>query len=53
MLAEPAVQQCYSVAGHGDYVVVMVTADLADYRRISNELSVGDKSVQRYPPMNA
>ncbi|WP_280403893.1 Lrp/AsnC family transcriptional regulator [Nocardia brasiliensis] len=53
MLAEPAVQQCYSVGGQWDYVVVMVTADLADYRRISNELFVGDKSVQRYETLPA
>ncbi|QBS45496.1 Lrp/AsnC family transcriptional regulator [Nocardia sp. CS682] len=48
MLAEPAVQQCYSVVGQWDYVVVMITEDLADYRRISNELFVRDKSVHRY-----
>ncbi len=48
MLAEPAVQQCYSVVGQWDYVVVMITEDLAAYRRISNELFVGDKSVLRY-----
>ncbi|WP_238815941.1 Lrp/AsnC family transcriptional regulator [Nocardia brasiliensis] len=48
MLAEPTVQQCYSTVGQWDYVVVMVTADLADYRRISNRLFVDDKSVQRY-----
>ncbi|MEU7143748.1 Lrp/AsnC family transcriptional regulator [Nocardia sp. NPDC046473] len=48
MLAEPAVQQCYSVVGQWDYVVVLVTEDLAAYRRLSNELFVGDKSVHRY-----
>ncbi|MBF6059796.1 Lrp/AsnC family transcriptional regulator [Nocardia terpenica] len=48
MLAEPAVQQCYSVLGQWDYVVVMANADLAEYRRISHELFVEDKSVLRY-----
>ncbi|WP_378729806.1 Lrp/AsnC family transcriptional regulator [Nocardia brasiliensis] len=48
VLAEPAVQQCYSVVGQWDYVVVMVTADLAAYRLISNDLFVRNKSVLRY-----
>ncbi|MFI6169841.1 Lrp/AsnC family transcriptional regulator [Nocardia sp. NPDC051052] len=48
MLAEPAVQQCYSVVGQWDYVVVLVTEDLAAYRHLSNDLFVGDKSVHRY-----
>ncbi|MFI6216874.1 Lrp/AsnC ligand binding domain-containing protein [Nocardia brasiliensis] len=32
--AESAVQQCYSVAGQWDHAVVMVTAELAEYRTV-------------------
>ncbi|MFG1793450.1 Lrp/AsnC family transcriptional regulator [Nocardia sp. NPDC049149] len=48
MLAEPTVQQCYSVVGQWDYVVVLVTEDLASYRRISNRLFVEETAVLRY-----
>ncbi|UNO41623.1 Lrp/AsnC family transcriptional regulator [Streptomyces sp. MST-110588] len=48
MLAEPAVQQCYSVVGQWDYVVVLVTADLAAYREMSRRLFVEEELVRRY-----
>lgn len=53
MLAEPAVQQCYSVAGQWDYVVVMVTADLAAYQEKSRVLFVADRTVLRYETLPA
>ncbi|WP_406300780.1 Lrp/AsnC family transcriptional regulator (plasmid) [Embleya sp. NBC_00888] len=46
--AEPTAQQCYSVLGQWDYVVVLVTADLTAYREVSRRLFIEDKTVRRY-----
>ncbi|MEU5882952.1 Lrp/AsnC family transcriptional regulator [Spirillospora sp. NPDC047279] len=54
MLAEASVQQCFSIVGQWDYVVVLVTADLAAYRRVSRRLFVGDATaVRRYETLPA
>lgn len=48
MLAEPRVQQCYDLAGQWDYVVVLVTANLAECRALSDQLFLNDENVRRY-----
>ncbi|WP_141925526.1 Lrp/AsnC family transcriptional regulator [Haloactinospora alba] len=46
--AEPQVQQCYAIVGQWDYVVVLVTADLAANRELSLRLFVESGLVRRY-----
>ncbi|PRX49511.1 AsnC family transcriptional regulator [Prauserella shujinwangii] len=53
MLAEPRVQQCYSIAGQWDYVVVHVTEGLAESRALSERLFLGDPNVRRYDTLPA
>lgn len=53
MLTEPAVQQCYSIVGQWDYVVVLVTRDLAANRELSRRLFVADGAVRRYETLPA
>ncbi|WP_406277189.1 Lrp/AsnC family transcriptional regulator [Embleya sp. NBC_00896] len=45
---EPTAQQCYSVLGQWDYVVVLVTVDLTAYREVSRKLFIEDETVRRY-----
>ncbi|MDT0343388.1 Lrp/AsnC family transcriptional regulator [Streptomyces litchfieldiae] len=51
--AEPAVQQCYAIAGQWDYVVHLVTADLAANREMSRRLFVTVGKVARYETLPA
>jgi DNA-binding Lrp family transcriptional regulator len=54
MQTEPAVQQCFSIVGQWDYVVVLLTADLAANREVSRRLFVGDATnVRRYETLPA
>lgn len=48
MRAAPEVQQCYQVAGELDYVVIMATPSLADYRRAAERLFKDDGNIRRY-----
>lgn len=48
MLAESRVQQCYDLAGQWDYVVVLVTASLAECCALSDRLFMDDENVRRY-----
>ncbi|MDT8913364.1 Lrp/AsnC family transcriptional regulator [Amycolatopsis sp. PS_44_ISF1] len=48
MLAEPQVQQCYDLAGPWDYLVVLVTGNLAECRTLSDRLFMDDRNVRRY-----
>jgi Lrp/AsnC family leucine-responsive transcriptional regulator len=48
MLAEPGVQQCYCIVGQWDFVVVLVTADLAENRLLSRRLFGPGSAVHRY-----
>ena len=48
MRAAPEVQQCYQVAGELDYMVIMATPSLADYRRAAERLFKDDGNIRRY-----
>lgn len=51
MLAEHRVQHCYSIVGHWDYVVVLLTPDLKANRHLSRRLF--DKHVKRFETLPA
>ena len=44
----PEVQQCYQIAGDRDYLVIMATASLADYRKAAERLFKDDGNIRRY-----
>jgi Lrp/AsnC family leucine-responsive transcriptional regulator len=48
MRNEPQVQQCYGIVGQWDYVIILVTADLAENRGVSRRLFTDDDQVARY-----
>lgn len=48
MRTEPRVQQCFGIVGQWDYVVVLLSADIADNRALSNRLFVQEGRVARY-----
>ncbi|MCE7004280.1 Lrp/AsnC family transcriptional regulator [Kibdelosporangium philippinense] len=50
MVAEPCVQQCFSIVGQWDYVVILVTTDLAANREVSQRLFA---EVSRYETLPA
>ena len=46
--AEDAVQQCYSVTGEADYLLVVNVASMADYEALTRRLFEGDDKVKRF-----
>ncbi|KOX19138.1 AsnC family transcriptional regulator [Nocardiopsis sp. NRRL B-16309] len=48
MRAEPRVQQCFGIVGQWDYVVVLLSADLAENRALSQRLFVRQGRVARF-----
>ena len=46
--AEDAVQQCYSVTGEADYLLVVNVASMADYEALTRRLFEGDDNVRRF-----
>lgn len=48
MRNEQRVQQCYGIVGQWDYVVILVTADIAENRTVSRRLFVAGGLVSRY-----
>jgi len=46
--AEDAVQQCYSVTGEADYLLVVNVASMADYEALTRRLFEGDDNVKRF-----
>ena len=46
--AEDAVQQCYSVTGEADYLLVVNVASMADYEALTRRLFDGDDNVRRF-----
>ncbi|MCZ8093698.1 MAG: Lrp/AsnC family transcriptional regulator [Acidovorax sp.] len=46
--AEEAVQQCYSVTGEADYLLVVNVASMADYEALTQRLFEGDDNVRRF-----
>ena len=48
MRAAPEVQQCYQLAGEQDYLVIMATTSLAEYRQAAERLFKDDGNIRRY-----
>lgn len=46
--AEPAVQQCWSVTGDTDYLLVVQAASMEDYQALVQRLIGGDDNVRRF-----
>ena len=46
--AEEAVQQCYSVTGEADYLLVVNVASMADYEALTQRLFEGDDNIKRF-----
>ena len=48
MAAEDAVQQCYSVTGEADYLLVVNVASMANYEALTRRLFEGDDNIKRF-----
>jgi len=46
--AAPEVQQCYQLAGDRDYLVIMATTSLAEYRQAAERLFKDDGNIRRH-----
>lgn len=46
--SEAAVQQCHSVTGEADYLLVVTVASMADYEALTRRLFEGDDNVRRF-----
>ena len=46
--AEDAVQQCYSVTGEADYLLVVNVASMANYEALTRRLFEGDDNIMRF-----
>jgi len=46
--AEPAVQQCYSITGEADYLLVVTASTMDDYEALVARLFGGDSNVRRF-----
>lgn len=46
--SEDAVQQCYSVTGEADYLLVVNVASMADYEALTRRLFEGDDNIKRF-----
>ena len=49
----PHVQQCYYVTGEWDFVLVMLVADMDEYRRLTRELFFSTNNVKRFKTLVA
>lgn len=47
-IAEPLVQQCYYVTGEGDFVLITVARNMAEYERMTRTLFLDDPNVQGF-----
>lgn len=45
---EPAVQQCYSITGDGDFLLVLSVASMEEYEALSERLFGNDQNVERF-----
>jgi Lrp/AsnC family leucine-responsive transcriptional regulator len=46
--AEPAIQQCYSVTGEADYLLIVTVASMADYEALTRRLFEGDDNIRHF-----
>ena len=52
-VACPQVQQCYYVTGEWDFVLVMLVADMDEYRHLTRELFFATNNVKRFKTLVA
>lgn len=45
---EPAVQQCYSTTGDGDFLLVLNVASMEEYEALSERLFASDNNIERF-----
>jgi DNA-binding Lrp family transcriptional regulator len=48
MKGAPEVQQCYSLSGEWDYLVILVASSVAHYREVAERLFVDEGNIRRY-----
>jgi DNA-binding Lrp family transcriptional regulator len=48
MKAAAEVQQCYSLSGEWDYLVILVASSVAHYREVAERLFVDEGNIRRY-----
>ena len=48
MRTAPEVQQCYQLAGEWDYLVILATTSMAEYREAAERLFKADGNIRRY-----
>ena len=48
MRAAPEVQQCYSLAGEWDYLVILCTTGVAHCREVADRLFMDEGNIKRY-----
>ena len=46
--AEPAIQQCYCVAGETDFVLIVQAKDMADYEAFTHRFFFKDSNIRRF-----
>ncbi|EKT4443830.1 TPA: Lrp/AsnC family transcriptional regulator [Stenotrophomonas maltophilia] len=45
---DPAVQQCYSITGDGDFLLLLSAASMEEYEAITERLFGGDDNIERF-----
>ncbi|QIL81031.1 Lrp/AsnC family transcriptional regulator [Diaphorobacter sp. HDW4A] len=45
---EGAVQQCYSVTGHTDYLLIVTAVDMQEYQTLTQRLFGSDQNIKRF-----
>ncbi len=48
VMAEETVQQCYSVTGQTDYLLIVTATDMQEYQAITRRLFEGDQNIKRF-----
>lgn len=48
MLANPHVQQCFYVAGDGDFVLIITAKSMLDYEKLTQKLFFCDDNIQKF-----
>ncbi|VEF34106.1 AsnC family transcriptional regulator [Stenotrophomonas maltophilia] len=45
---DPAVQQCYSITGDGDFLLLLSATSMEEYEAITERLFGGDDNIERF-----
>lgn len=48
MLNQPSVQQCYYVAGHIDFMLIVTATNMLEYEKLSRQLFFADNNIQKF-----